>query len=106
MIFWLHSRYNIFYYKNNKKSQILSGIHRVIHILNYNQHNNLFEQNRISGNLIVRNGNVTLTINLSNVQYNESGVFSLEFASLVGVWDNAKNNITVDVQSKFLSLVR
>ena len=100
------SIYEIFYYKNDKKNRILSTSSRFsteTSILNYNSSNNPFEWNRISGNLHLNNGNGTLTIILSNVLSNESGVFSLEFTSSAGC--NVKsNNITLDVQSKFLSL--
>ena len=101
------SIYNIFYYKNDKKNRILSTSSRFStesRILNYTlNNNNSFEWNRISGNLNLNNGNGTLTINILNVQSNESGVFSLEFeSSLAG--DNATSNITLDVQSKFLIL--
>ena len=99
------SIYNIFYYRNDKKNQILSTSSRfstVNSILNYTLNNNLFEQNRISGNLNLNNGKGTLTINISNVQYNESGVFSLELDSYAG--DNTTSNITLDVQSKFIFL--
>ena len=99
------SIYEIFYYKDDKKNRILSTSSRFStenRILDYNLNNNPFEWNKISGNLNLNNGNGTLSINISNVQYNESGVFSLEFESLAGY--NIKNNITLDVQSKFLSL--
>ena len=101
------SIYNIFHYKNGKKNRILSTSSRFStenRFLNYNQHNiNPFEENRIVGKLNLNNGNGTLTINISNVQYNESSVFSLEFeSSLAG--DNATSNITLNVQSKFFSL--
>ena len=98
--------YNIFYYKNDKKNRILSTSSRFStenRILNYTLKNNPFDWNRIAGNFNLNNGNGTLTINISNVQYNESGVFSLEFeSSLAG--DNATSNITLDVQSKFIFL--
>ena len=93
---------NIFYYKNGKKNLILSTSSRFStenRILDYNINNNPFEWNRISGNLHLNNGNGTLTINILNVQYNESGVFKFD-SSLAG--DNATSNITLDVQSKFL----
>ena len=96
------SIYNIFYYKNDKKNRILSTSSRFStesRILDYNLNNNTFEWNRISGNLHLNNGNGTLTINILNVQYNESGVFSLELDSYAG--DNTTSNITLDVQSKF-----
>ena len=99
------SIYEIFYYKNDKKNRILSTSSRFStesRILDYNLNNNPFEWNRVSGNLNLNNGNGTLTINILNVQSNESGVFSLEFTSSAGY--NVKNNITLDVQSKFLSL--
>ena len=101
------SIYEIFYYKNNKKNLILSTSSRFStenRILNYTLNNNPFEWNRISGYLNLNNGNGTLTINLLNVQYNESGVFSLEFESFASIRDSAKSNITLDVQSKFHSL--
>ena len=99
------SIYNIFYYRNDKKNQILSTSSRFStesRILNYTLNNNPFDWNRISGALILNNGNGTLTINISNVQYNESGVFSLELDSYAG--DNTTSNITLDVQSKFIFL--
>ena len=100
------SIYNIFHYKNDKKNRILSTSSRFStenRILNYTLKNNPFDWNKISGNLNLYNGNGTLTINILNVQSNESGVFSLEFeSSLAG--DNATSNITLDVQSKFIIL--
>ena len=100
------SIYNIFYYKNDKKNLILSTSSRFStenSILNYTLNNNPFDWNRISGNLNLNNGNGTLTINILNVQSNESGVFSLEFESSLA-WNNATSNITLDVQSKFISM--
>ena len=100
------SIYNIFYYKNDKKNRILSTSSRFgteNRILNYTLNNNPFDWNRIAGNFNLNNGNGTLTINILNVQYNESGVLSLEFeSSLAG--DNATSNITLDVQSKLIFL--
>ena len=96
------SIYNIVHYKNDNKNLILSTsslFSTENRILDYTLNNNPFEWNRISGNLHLYNGNGTLTINISNVQYNESGVFSLEFDSYAG--DNATSNINLDVQSKF-----
>ena len=100
------SIYNIFHYKNSKKNLILSTsslFSTENRILNYTLNNNPFEWNRISGNLNLNNGNGTLAINISNVQYNESGVFSLEFDSYYG--DNTTSNITLDVQSKFFTIM-
>ena len=93
--------YRIAYYKNNKREILLSTIRniKVNQALNYNPNNNPFERKRISGNLHLNNGNGTLTIILSNVQYNESGVFSLEIISLAARYGEV-NNITLDVQSK------
>ena len=100
------SIYNIFYYKNDKKNRILSTSSRFStesRILDYNLNNNPFDWNRITGNLNLNNGNGTLSINISNVQSNESGVFSLELDSYAG--DNATSNITLDVQSKFFTII-
>ena len=100
------SIYNIFYYQKYKKNRILSTSSRFStenRILNYTLNNNPFDWNRIAGNLNLNNGNGTLTINILNVQSNESGVFSLEFESSLA-WNNATSNITLDVQSKFISM--
>ena len=60
--------------------------------MNYNTNNNPFEENRLKGNLNLNNGNGTLSVEISNIQYNESGVFTLE------IFKTEKLNVILDVQ--------
>ena len=91
--------YNIFYY-DIKIFESTDSSNTVNKPLAYEPNNNLFEQNKINGILNLNNGNGTLIVTISNVQYKESGVFSFGFQSFVGIKEDV--NITLDVQGCFL----
>ena len=90
--------YNIFYY-DIKIFESTDSSNTVNKALAYEPNNNPFEQNKINGTLNLNNGNGTLIVTISNVQYNESGVFSFGFQSFVGIKEDV--NITLDVQGWF-----
>ena len=46
--------------------------------------NNIFVDKRIRGYLELNNGNGTLIVTISNVQYNESGLFRFEYIGFIG----------------------
>ena len=89
--------YNIFYYDikifqhNDQKNTVNKA-------LAYAPDNNPFEQNKINGTLNLNNGNGTLIVTISNVQYKKSGVFSFDFQSFVGIKEDV--NITLNVQGR------
>ena len=60
--------------------------------MSYETNNNPFEQNKLKGELSLTNGNGALSVEISNIQYNESGVFILD------IFKTEKLNVTVDVQ--------
>ena len=66
--------------------------------LKYVSNNNPFDQNRISGKLNLHNGNGTLKVELSNVQYDDSGVFEMDLIidKIQDVQQVA--NITLDIE--------
>ena len=86
---------SIIYIKDNKEIQILSisiSSNTENLKMDYASNNNPFEQNRLKGDLSLTNGNGALTVEISNIQYDESGVFILE------IFKTEKLNVTVDVQ--------
>ena len=60
--------------------------------MSYDTYNNPFEENKLKGNLSLTNGNGALSVEISNIQYDESGVFILD------IFKTEKLNVTVDVQ--------
>ena len=88
--------YSILYNKDNKEITILSVITISSNTLNvkldYSSNNNPFEENRLKGNVNLNNGNGTVIVEISKIQYDESGVFTLE------IFKTEKLNATIDVQ--------
>lgn len=62
--------------------------------LNYFEVNNPFKQNRVSGYLNLANGNGTLTLEIKNIQYNESRIYIFE------MFETEELGVYVEVQGK------
>ena len=100
--------YQVFYYNNKNKIQILSATpakNNLDRSMNYVPNNNPFEENRINGHLKLSNGNGKLTFTLSNIQYDESGVFSFDFTPATEIINKASVNLTLDVQGVLLKII-
>ena len=92
------SNYHARYYKNNEveKLFVLTSRKNTVNIALDYTNDNPFNRNRIFAKLILTNGNGTLTVELLDVQYDDIGVFNLDFESFSG--DAGNLNITLDVQ--------
>ena len=100
-----HSFHEILYFKNNTEYRLLRiFVIRFNTIMDRYLHSDSespFDRNRVAGFLHLDNGNGTLTVNITNVRYGDSGVFGFRLY----VWHGNtrtifNNNITLDVQSK------
>ena len=93
--------YLIYYNKTGKMHSLLyAGLrsNNSDYIMIYNRNNNSpFSRSRINGYLKLNNGNGTLTVTISNVQYRESGVFTLEILIIDGLIEEEANS-TLDVR--------
>ena len=73
--------------------------------------NNIFVDKRIRGYLELNNGNGTLIVTISNVQYNESGLFRFEYIGFIGgIIDEStlireKIDLTLVVQGIFIYII-
>ena len=100
------SVHKIFYYKNNTKYELFREIifdntmNRYLHP----DLESLFDRNRVAGFIHFVNGNGTLTVNITNVRYDDSGVFGYEGDSFYGSNSELFSNITLDVQSEISML--
>ena len=95
------TNYLIYYIKGGNKDKILSYIsdtNTTDRVMDISTNNNPFE-NRISGNLNLTNGNRTLTVTLSDVQYVESGLYNLDIQTFPGSIRENVDSI-LDVQGK------
>ena len=63
--------------------------------MTYDKNDNPFDKSRVDGYLNLIDGTGTVTFELQNIQYNESGDFYLEIFKL-----SEKLGVTVDVQGK------
>ena len=94
---------DVFYY-NSHRVEIFTGSYRKNNLwerLSYS-YDSPIDRNRINGYLNLNAGNGTLSVNLYNVRFNDSRVFSFEFFSSSS--EEVVNNITVDAQSKSLCI--
>ena len=90
--------FNIIFTNKDNKEVTVAYIQIYSHTdsikLTYYKNNNPFDKSRVDGYLNLIDGNGTVTFELKNIQYNESGVFYLE------IFKNEKLGVTVDVQGK------
>ena len=95
--------FHVFIY-NPRKVEIFTDFYKrnTINTRLYYKKNSQIEKNRTTGYLNLNAGNGILTVNLYNVQFNDSRVFSFEFFSSSSGSEEMVNNITLDVQSKSL----
>ena len=103
------SIYQIFYNFEKKKIRFLSSTlssYTVDLKINFVKIiYNRFEESRINGHLKLINGNGKLTVTISNVQYNESGVFSFDFTSTDDLDKKGNANFVLDVQGTIFSQI-
>ena len=95
--------YQISYSRNGSEFRLLTDTPDKASLdisMNYVTENNPIDKNRISSNLKLIDGNGTLTVTLSNIQYNESGVFKLQFTPINDFTNKASVNSTLDVRGK------
>ena len=94
--------YAIYHYKNNEKIKILEkGLDSNTDDkpMSYDENNNNpFEKNKLNGHLNLTNGNGDLNVMISNVQYNQSGVFILDIVVIQNPIIKEEANSTFDVQ--------
>ena len=94
--------YKMFYIKDERKDEILSytpTTNTINSPLNPIVNKKIFK-NRMSGNLSLTNGDGAVTFTLSDVQYDESGVFNLDIQVFTGgIQENVSS--TLDVQGMY-----
>ena len=97
------SFHKILYYKNDTKYDLLSILIRYNTTERYlhADYESPFDRSRISGYLRLDNGNGTLTVNITDIKYDDSGVFGFELISFYESHKEFFSNITLDVQSKY-----
>ena len=86
------SFYDIYFFINGDKLRLLysypnkNSVNESLY--NYYEsvvpNNNIFVEKRLRGHLELNNGNGTLIVTISNVQYNESGLFRFEYIGFFG----------------------
>ena len=96
--------YKVFYFKNGSKIVILSKFFEKNNVndpIDFVTENNPFEANRLNGHLKLINGDGTLTFTISNVQYNESGVYVFTAIIASGNIIEKEVNSTLDIRGMF-----